>query len=211
MERLSHSDDGAGQPRPVLLWRFNEPVHAISSALLGGGVGWLDWAFNAEVTIEYHHADPVAHARAISCHLGLTGRGVGMFTAAAVLDVVSATDGGVCADATVGISTPTWAASPDGPGNGRVPGTINLVCHVPAPLSDAALVNAAATLAEAKAQALFEMGVPGTGTASDAFVVTCLPGGSEPYGGPRSTWGRRLARAVHAAVTAGGTSWLAAQ
>ncbi len=128
-----------------------------------------------------------------------------------MLDVVSAADGGVRCDATVGVSTPTWAAAPDGAWSRWQPGTINLVCWVPAPLADAALANAVVTATEAKAQALLEAGVPGTGTASDAVALCCPPGGSEPYGGPRSAWGAPLARAVHAAVRDGTRRFLAAQ
>ncbi len=104
---------------------------------------------------------------------------------------------------------PTWAAAPDGSWSEWVPGTINLVVWVPAPLSDAALANALVTATEAKVQALQEAAVPGTGTASDAVAVCCPPGGTEPYGGPRSEWGARLARAVHAAVGAGTARYLA--
>lgn len=54
------------------------------------------------------------------------------------------------------------------------------------------------------AEALREAGIPGTGTASDAVCVLCPTGGPvEPFAGPRSLWGSRLARAVHAAVRAG--------
>jgi adenosylcobinamide amidohydrolase len=77
---------------------------------------------------------------------------------------------------------------------------------VPAPLDDAALVNALSTATEAKAQALFDAGIKGTGTASDAVAVCCPTGGGERYGGPRSAWGSRLARAVHAAVLTGARS-----
>lgn len=71
-------------------------------------------------------------------------------------------------------------------------------------LSPAAMVNAVATVAEAKAQALFEAGVPGTGTPTDAVAVLCPPDGpAESYGGPRSAIGGPLARAVHSAVAAG--------
>jgi len=46
--------------------------------------------------------------------------------------------------------------------------------------------------------------VPGTGTASDAVVVVWPPSlPAEPFAGPRSTWGARIARAVHAAVHRG--------
>ena len=72
-----------------------------------------------------------------------------------------------------------------------------------APL-DAALVNAIATATEAKAQALFELGIAGTGTATDAVcIATPADGRAETFGGPRSRWGSRLARAVRDAVRLG--------
>lgn len=197
-----------GAPRPVLVWRFAEPVRALATTVLGGGLGDRSWAINAEVPMEYHD-DPAAHAAQIADDLGLRGAGIGFLTAARVLDVVSVVDDGASCDATVGISTPTWAAAPDGSWSRWTPGTINLVCWIPAPLSDAALANALVTATEAKAQALFEAAVPGTGTASDAVAVCCPPGGSEPYGGPRSVWGARLARTVHGAVAAGAKRFLA--
>jgi adenosylcobinamide amidohydrolase len=84
-------------------------------------------------------------------------------------------------------------------------GTVNIVILVPVQLSDAALVNAVATATEAKAQAIVELGHPGTGTPTDAVTVLCPAGGPvAEYGGPRSRWGAPLARAVHAAVRAGG-------
>jgi adenosylcobinamide amidohydrolase len=116
-------------------------------------------------------------------------------------------DRGVEVLATVGLGWPCWAADDDGapnPYETSVPGTVNVIVWVPARLGDAALVNTVATVAEAKAQALGDAGVPGTGTASDAVVVCCPSAGApDPYGGPRSTWGSRLARAVHRAVLAG--------
>ena len=189
---------------PVLVWRFASPVRTVATTVLGGGLGDRSWIVNAEVPIEYHHDDPAAHAAEIAAEQGLAdGAGVGFLTAARVLDLRSHTDGGVRCDATVGVNTPTWAAAPDGTWSRWRPGTINLVCWVPAPLTDAALANALVTATEAKTQALLEGGVPGTGTASDAVAVCCPPGSTEPYGGPRSPWGARLARAVHAAVAAG--------
>ena len=86
----------------------------------------------------------------------------------------------------------------------RLAGTINVVAVLPARLSDAALVNAIATATEAKAQALFELGVAGTGTATDAVcIATPADGRAETFGGPRSRWGSRLARAVRDAVRLG--------
>jgi adenosylcobinamide amidohydrolase len=184
-------------------------MRVLATTVLGGGLGERSWLLNAEVVLGYHHDDPATHAASIADELGLVGDGVGFLTAARVRDVCSGEDGGARCDATVGLSVPTWAAAPDGAWSEWVPGTINLVCWVPVPLGDAALANALATATEAKTQALFEAGVPGTGTASDAVAVCCPPGGTEVYGGPRSVWGARLARAVHGAVAAGTARFLA--
>ena len=194
--------------RDVLVWRAAAPVRTLATTVLGGGLGERSWIVNAEVRLDYHHDDPAEHVASIAAEQGLSGAGVGFLTAARVGDVVSAADGGTTCDATVGISVPTWAAADDGAWSRWEPGTINLVCWVPAPLSDAALANALITVTEAKTQALLDAGVPGTGTASDAVAVCCPPGGSEAYGGPRSPWGARLARAVHEAVAAGTARFL---
>ncbi|WP_433468852.1 adenosylcobinamide amidohydrolase [Spirillospora sp. CA-128828] len=91
---------------------------------------------------------------------------------------------------------------------GWAPGTVNIVVAVPVPMSDAALVNAVVTATEAKTQALLEAGFPCTGTASDAICVVATTGGTEEiFAGPRSAWGSRLARAVHAAVHAGAVDY----
>jgi adenosylcobinamide amidohydrolase len=118
---------------------------------------------------------------------------------------------GLSVDATVGVSgAAQWAAatgpSPHHPGVAiaQAPGTINIVVALPERLSDAALVNAIGTATEAKAQALWDAGIEGTGTATDALCVLCPPTGDvHAYGGPRSLWGGRLARVVYRAVRAG--------
>jgi adenosylcobinamide amidohydrolase len=86
------------------------------------------------------------------------------------------------------------------------------VAYVPARLSDAAMVNAVATVAEAKAQALRELGFEATGTSTDAVCLLTAdgPGGpDERYGGPRSRWGRPLAWAAYQAIVIGGRRCLA--
>ena len=64
---------------------------------------------------------------------------------------------------------------------------------------------------EAKAQAVIEAGFPGTGTASDAICVAAptapASGTAEDFAGPRSLWGARIARAVHAAVKTGAVGY----
>lgn len=199
---------------PAVVWRLGTPWLAISSAPLGGGLGLRSWIVNAQVDGDWNGDDPAAELSAAAAALGLDGPGIGFLTAADVGAVATAADGGVRVDATVGLAHPSWAAEgvPEEAAtdvtpadrNAYEPGTINVVALVPARLSDAALVNAVATAAEAKAQALSEVGMAGTGTPTDATAVLCPPGGPvEPYGGPRSRWGARLARAVHAAVLDG--------
>lgn len=159
---------------------------------------------NAQVAKDYRRHDLAAHGAELAALAGLSGAGVVMFTAADVRAVRSAAEHGVRADATVGVTLPTWAAAADDPVAVPAPGTINVVVQLPVRLTASALLNALCTATEAKSQALFEAGVPGTGTASDAVTVVCpVAGPAEEFAGPRSVWGARLARAVHAAVRDG--------
>ncbi|MFD1150326.1 adenosylcobinamide amidohydrolase [Saccharothrix hoggarensis] len=189
----------------VLVWRPRRPALAISSGPHGGGLGVRHWVLNATVPKDYARLDPDAHVREIADDLGLRGAGTGLLTAVDVRDVVPAEDDGVRSWVTTGIGAhPTWAAAPPVDEVAPAVGTINAVCVLPVRLADAALVNAVATVAEAKAQALAEAGVPGTGTVTDAVVLLCpADGPAEPYGGPRSAIGSALARTVHRAVHAG--------
>jgi adenosylcobinamide amidohydrolase len=225
----------AGDEVPVLVWRFDPPVLAISSGPLGGGIGVRNWALNATVPMSYDRDDPDVHLSELAAALGLgDGPGVGLLTGLDVGRRVGAADGGVSVTATVGLGLPCWAAAPDpdravdaagdcgagdcGAGDRGGPrpvprqpvGTINVVARVPVRLSPGALVNAVATITEAKAQAIWRAGIEATGTCTDAVCVVCpAEGPAEPYCGPRSVWGARLARAAHAAVLDGARAWQA--
>jgi adenosylcobinamide hydrolase len=194
----------AGQRLPMVVWQFADPMTVASTAACGGGLGDRRWIINAQVGSDYARRDQGEHGAELAAAAGLEhANGVVMFTAADVRGVRSRQDGGVCADATVGLTHPGWAAAPDAPAPPTL-GTINIVAVVPARLTTAALLNAPCTATEAKAQALLAAGVPATGTPSDAVTVACSGAGpAEPFGGPRSIWGARLARAVHGAVLAG--------
>jgi len=251
-EIIEHGDRDDGRAWPALVWQFAEPVRTAATAVLGGGLGDRLWVINAQVAKRYYR-EPVDHLMTIAAGVRLDAAvGVGLLTAARVLDVAIAINNEAECAATVGLSMPVWAAAPDDcrsditvadgthdypavpddttvdvvpqrrcdtrdrshqyavtadnaerGSRGWTPGTINLVCWVPAPLCDAALVNAVVTATEAKTQALLDAGMRATGTASDAVVVCTPRSGIEPYCGPRSTWGARLARAVYAAVADG--------
>ncbi|GIH79713.1 adenosylcobinamide amidohydrolase [Planobispora longispora] len=206
--RLSHRrEDGARLAS--LLWELGAGWRGISSAMLGGGIGPVEWVLNAQVPGGYARMDPVEHL----LELAPPGPGVGMLTAASVGRFTRAEDGGAHAVTTVGLRVPTWAAAPEGAADPELapvhtPGTINIIVAVPVAMSDAALVNAVMTVTEAKTQALVEEGFPCTGTASDAVCVLARADGPEElFGGPRSTWGARIARAVHRAVRQGTRAW----
>ncbi|MFJ6213291.1 adenosylcobinamide amidohydrolase [Streptomyces sp. NPDC092296] len=206
VERLARLEDGAC--RHLLVWRAGPGWRMVSSAVLGGGLGPRRWVVNAQVRPGYDRLDPQQHLADLARAAALTGPGVGLMTAAPVDACTRAVDGGVAALVTTGIGVAAWAASPAaGDPAPQPPGTINIIVAVPAPLSDAALVNALATATEAKVQALLDAGYDCSGTPSDAVCVAArepAPGEPElPFGGPRSLWGARLARAVHAAVREG--------
>jgi len=181
----------------------------ISSSIVGGGLGPREWVLNAQVAGGYDRTDPTVHLADLAAGLGLSGPGVGLLTAAQVTAVVQREDEGAHVGATVGLRVPTWAAAPHGSADPelapiRRPGTINIVVSVPVPLSDAAFVNAVVTATEAKTQAVLDAGFACTGTASDAVCVAAPAGApGVDFAGPRSLWGARIARAVHAAVYAG--------
>jgi adenosylcobinamide amidohydrolase len=178
-------------------------MRAIASAPRGGGIGLRQWVINAQVPSNYSRTDIDVHLDDLARELGLNGEGVGFLTAAAVERFASAQDGDAEVVATVGLHHPTWAAADD-PVKDVAVGTINIVAFLQGDAEDAALVNAVSTITEAKSQALLELGVPGTGTASDALCVLAPVGGPKiRFAGPRSDVGSRLARAVHRAVVEG--------
>ena len=208
-------DEPAGAELPFLVWRFARPMRVVSSAPVGGGLGTRSWILNAQVRAGYDRVDLHDHVATLARLAGVPDdlEGIGLLTAANVTAGFEASDGGVDVRSSVGINVAVWAAAPpeaatDAPfGAPRPPGTINIVAVLPVALGDAALVNLATTATEAKAQAMFDAGLAGTGTVTDAVAIACptidAAGSVEPFGGPRSRLGAPLARAVHTSVLAG--------
>jgi adenosylcobinamide amidohydrolase len=213
-----------GMTLPYLVWQAGPGWRTVASTVTGGGIRAARWVLNARVPADYARTDPAEHIGEIARAAGLTGPGVGMLTAADIGRIEYGRDGRAEAAATVGLRLPIWAAAPEPANDARrdrgirspaderrevpalahQPGTINIVAVVPVALTDAALVNAVMTVTEAKTQALLDAGYRCTGTATDAVCIACrLDGPVEEFGGPRSRWGSRLARAVHQAVHAG--------
>jgi adenosylcobinamide hydrolase len=200
---------------PVLVWKFARPLRSLSSGIVGGGLRLVSWVMNLTVASNYQRTDPDVHIAEVSESLALDGSGVGLMTAVDVRKHKFCEIDQAIAVATVGVGVPTWAYDHHGALLGRSsrmrnthPGTINLVCYVNEPITDAALVNLVLTVTEAKTQALLEHGIQGTGTASDAVCILCPQGyvsstsGDQLFVGPRSFWGARLAAATHQVVSA---------
>lgn len=195
-----------GQQLPVVVVRFPDPMRVAASAPHGGGLGPRRWVINAQAGQSARRRDPDRHLGKLAVSLGLSGRGVGMLTPAEVGDRPVAAEDGVEVLASAHLDRPLpTAAAAEGEPMVMARGTINVLAVVPAPLSDAALVNAVATVTEAKAQALRDLGTSGTGTPTDAVTIACPHGRrQQAFGGPRSFWGSRLARAVHTTLLEGG-------
>ncbi|MFJ7493431.1 adenosylcobinamide amidohydrolase [Streptomyces sp. NPDC097727] len=204
-ELLTRHEDGLDIHH--LVWRLGPGWRVCSSAVLGGGIGPRSWILNAQVPGGYPRLDPDRHLAEIAAAEHLGGPGAGLMTAADVTAYTVAADEGVTATATCGLGVHGWAAAPaEGTEGLPRPGTVNIVVTLPVALSDAALVNAVATATEAKVQALLDAGLDCSGTPTDAVCIAAPSPGptpGEPFAGPRSRWGARLARAVHAAVLEG--------
>lgn len=205
IQKLTRVEDG--ETLHALLWRAGTGWRMISSAVLGGGIGERAWVLNAQVSHGYRRTDPDRHLADLASDAGVRGPGVGLMTAADVSGYGHAHDNGAEAVVTAGLGVRGWAAAPaESTALPTAPGTINTVVALPVVLSDAALVNAVTTATEAKVQALLDTGYACSGTPTDAVCVAARaprPGEQvHAFAGPRSLWGARLARAVHAAVRA---------
>lgn len=110
-------------------------VHrSLSSAVLGGGLGWVRTWMNLQVERGYDCHDPEGDLRKAST--GLEAPVVGMLTAAPVARFTIGAHGCAKAVATVGLSHPLAAA---GTVPGPVPsvGTINLLVILASPYEEA--------------------------------------------------------------------------
>jgi adenosylcobinamide amidohydrolase len=195
---------GAGER---LVVEFEGPYRCVSSAVLGGGLGWVRSWLDLGVVRPYRRTDPDVHLLEESADLPAPV--VGMLTAARVARFQRAVVGGAWSVTTVGVGHALCAA---GSRPRAVPavGTINLLVVVDEPLTDAGLVNALQTALEAKAQALAQARVTAanaqgyaTGTATDSVCVACPPGARSRFAGPVTRVGAELALAVLESVRSG--------
>jgi iron complex transport system ATP-binding protein len=193
------------------------PLAVASTAVTGGGLTAARSIVNLHVPKDYpwQEGDTVlgdfVRARAVP------GPWVGLLTSAwtekAEIAAAAGDEVTALAVVTVGLGNPVAAGiSPAAPPSA---GTINVIVVVEAKADPAALVNAALTVTEVKTMALMMAGVRcpdgalATGTSTDAVVVAATGRGARRrFGGPISDLGWAVARAAHAALTAGVRRWL---
>lgn len=193
-------------PQNMLSWSLTRPGFVVARSVV-----WLE-VRDSDLPI---HVDPAellrermgreGHAEAV--HL-MTSRDL------AHHHLASAAAGAVTSSclATVGLSN---AARIGEPFDGSAPiGTINLLAHVNASLSEAAQLEALSIVTEARTAAVMDLGLKRrghivTGTGTDCIVVACPCDGQEmPFAGLHTDIGLSLGRAVYDAVTEGGLRWL---
>ena len=202
-----------------LVASFGQPVRACSWAIVGGGFAEIDHVAWREVR-DADLRPPVDARRFLldSLRERRLTRAVGLLTSRRVATYSEARveARGVEARclATVGLGNALRAGDPAGLA-GRI-GTINLLVHLDAPLSDEALLEASAIATEAKAAVVLEAGVlsrqsgrPATGTGTDCTVVTSAGRSSASYAGKHTTIGSLVGLAVERAVFEGVARWLA--
>lgn len=158
--------------------RLDTPWRTLSSAVLGGGRCDARSVLHLQVPLTYRGARPERDLRAVARALDLEGPLVGLMTA------VDLTRTQIFASIAAGFAV--WALVTVGLGNASRPGelpvdpgpgTINAIVLCDGRLRDAAAVELALVLAEAKAAALVESGLltsvgsRASGTSTDAVAI----------------------------------------
>jgi len=208
--------------KALLILRFARPQRMLSWALARPGL------VNADTVawLQVRDADLPVN---LDAHLYLMhklneagiGDAVGLMTSRDIAkhhqSIVHVDDVAASAMATLGLSNAeTIGAAPVAVHRA---GTINLVCHVNAPLGEGAMLEALSIAASARTAAVLAHGYerrpgagPVIGTGTDCIVLACpfpdsAPG--QPYAGLHTAAGQAVAQACHAAIDDAAQVWLA--
>jgi len=201
-------EKGAVDGHKYVAIRLPRRLRTLASTILNGGLGETDSVLMLQVSLHYDHADPVEHMRSLLPRLNLPSDTV-CFMTAAELDKAFCSKGleqngsEALAFVSAGISNAIRAgeSSREGSVPHRQVGTINVMAVTDEPLDDCALANAIMTVTEAKAAALQDHHIPGTGTTSDAVLVMCPSDGERClWSGSSSDHGIAMAVAVRSAL-----------
>jgi adenosylcobinamide amidohydrolase len=203
--------------REAVVVTARAPLSAVSSAVVGGGLGSPRAIVNLHVPkhvalhdLEERLGEFVARRRVPAPWLGLL---TSAWTEKA--EVAEVADHGLAALAVVTVGLSNRVAAGVDSAVAWTPSTINLIVVVDAAPEPAALVNVVMTVTEVKTALLGAAGVrcadgaPASGTSTDAVVVAATGRGPRcRFGGPVSELGSVVARATRIALGAGVRRWL---
>jgi adenosylcobinamide hydrolase len=195
--------------------RFPQRMRVLSSTLRNGGFTETDTILMMQVERGYDRNDPEADMASKISLLGLEEHTVGFMTAAEIRKAIIVAEEryhGVHAIAvvTAGVVNAVMAGEllPDSVVHKLTkPGTINIVAVVDVPLECAGSANAMITITEAKSAAMFDRGIRGTGTTSDAVAIASPVGEGTKYAGTATDVGIAIARAVRKATSGSIRKW----
>ena len=210
----------------TLVVKFLSPRKIISSAVRGGGVGWVDAILNHQVPSNpalYGHEtsnprrweDPSRTLKKIADGVGVTGGFAGLMTAVDLRHVVikraQAESLWVEGFFTVGVTNAVRAGEPThGVLEKDTVGTINIILVTNAKLGAAALVGAVSVATESKTAVLLENQIPtysgrfgATGTGTDSIVIAIGDSPRLRYSGTHTKIGELIGRVVAEGVSEG--------
>lgn len=201
-----------------LIARFSEPQVFLSWAIVGGGTkrgGTVAWyevsgADLRETVDPKQFLEERLREEGLSDAVGfLTSRNLDSY-----VDLEKSCEGvSVRVIATVGLSNALRVGDPPSP-KAQV-GTINFLCHVLAPLSEEAFLEALSVAAEARTAAILEVAVestltssPATGTGTDCIVIAAPEGKqTAKYAGKHTVLGHLIGSVVTEAIFQAAHLW----
>ncbi|MEM0448273.1 MAG: bifunctional adenosylcobinamide hydrolase/alpha-ribazole phosphatase CbiS [Methanomassiliicoccales archaeon] len=198
--------------------RLPGKMKVLASTMRNGGFAETDTILMMQVEEGYDHHDPEADMAEKLELLGLEEHTVGFMTAAWIHRALTKAEveyHGVKAVAvvTAGVVNAVMAGEllPESIIRKLTkPGTINTVVVVDVPLEAAGFANAIITATEAKSAAMFDRGIRGTGTTSDAVAICAPHGKGTKYAGTATDVGIAIARAVRQATARSIGKWFEA-
>ena len=142
---------------------------AVSTGI-AGGIRSVSTIINQTVPAGWSHEDPEKELEFIAAGSGIDRAFFGLLTAVPVQQCCILQYDYVTVFITAGVRR-------EPPANA---GTINIIVFSNEGMEDAALLETIMVATEAKAEALLAMGLPLTGTPTDAVIVGCEGGGTTP-------------------------------
>ncbi len=195
------------------------PHRTLSWAVIGGGLGQhskVVWHFVRREELA-EHTCPVQLFRNRLTERSY-GQVVGLLTARYLAPFAQAlrTVDGVSAHAVATVGMGNALRVGDAVHVRQAVGTINILCQVSVPLSDAGLIEALSIVVEARTAALaaFDVasvvsGEPATGTGTDCVVVACpATGDAQIYAGKHTAVGSAIGASVLGAMDIATKRWL---